>query len=427
MKIQLKRSSVLDGGVAKAPLAEQMEFGELAINYNAGDPALFVKDSAGNIVKSDLSFDKNAFVKVIGDNMTGDLTLGSDKITLDATSGNVTANKFIGDGSSLTGLTPPGDGTITVVQPGTTDQTFTVDQTGNTTITLKNDNTQVTPGNGTITVVQPGTTNQTFSVNQAGNTTITLKNDNTQNAVGNGTITIVQPGTSNQTFTVNQSGNTTINLKNDNTQVTPGNGALTIRSYGHNANGSGSFTANQSSGSIITLPQIRYADLSGTPSIPSAANNGQINVNASTGISISGSNATANQSGNTTRTVALDTGYTDGRYLRLSGGTISGSLTVTGNIQSNSDIRLKTNIQPLENTLEKVCQLRGVRYDRTDIKEDNCIGVIAQEVEEVYPEFVGESKDGIKSVEYSKLVSVLIEAVKDLKAEIATIKKDCNC
>lgn len=89
-------------------------------------------------------------------------------------------------------------------------------------------------------------------------------------SVGNGTITIVQPGTSNQTFTVNQSGNKTITLKNDNTVVTPGNG--------------------------------------------------QINVNASTGLSVSGSNATANQSGNTTRTLSLNTSYTDGRYLRLSGG-----------------------------------------------------------------------------------------------------------
>ncbi len=94
MKIQLKRSSVLDGGVAKAPTADQMEFGELAINYNTGDPSIFLKDSAGNIVKSDLNFDSSAFVKVIGDNMTGNLTLGTDKITLDASDGSA---EFVGD------------------------------------------------------------------------------------------------------------------------------------------------------------------------------------------------------------------------------------------------------------------------------------------------------------------------------------------
>ena len=51
MKIQLKRSSVLDGSTAKAPLDTQMEYGELAINYNASDPSIFIKDSTNNIVK----------------------------------------------------------------------------------------------------------------------------------------------------------------------------------------------------------------------------------------------------------------------------------------------------------------------------------------------------------------------------------------
>ena len=55
MKIQLKRSNVLEGGAAKTPTAGQMEYGELAVNYNVGDPALFIKDSSNNIVRvSDL-------------------------------------------------------------------------------------------------------------------------------------------------------------------------------------------------------------------------------------------------------------------------------------------------------------------------------------------------------------------------------------
>ena len=43
MKIQLKRSNVLDGNAAKEPTAAQMEYGELAVNYNDEDPALFIK------------------------------------------------------------------------------------------------------------------------------------------------------------------------------------------------------------------------------------------------------------------------------------------------------------------------------------------------------------------------------------------------
>jgi len=51
VKIQLKRSNVLDGGVAKEPTAAQMEYGEIAVNYNAADPVLFIKDSANGIIR----------------------------------------------------------------------------------------------------------------------------------------------------------------------------------------------------------------------------------------------------------------------------------------------------------------------------------------------------------------------------------------
>ena len=51
MKLQLKRSNVLDGSVAKPPTAPQMEYGELAVNYNADDPVIFIKDSDGVIIR----------------------------------------------------------------------------------------------------------------------------------------------------------------------------------------------------------------------------------------------------------------------------------------------------------------------------------------------------------------------------------------
>ena len=51
MKIQLKRSNVLEGGSAKEPTAQQMEYGELAVNYNNGDPAIFIKDSTNAIIR----------------------------------------------------------------------------------------------------------------------------------------------------------------------------------------------------------------------------------------------------------------------------------------------------------------------------------------------------------------------------------------
>ena len=51
MKLQLKRSGVLDGGSAKAPTAAQMEYGELAVNFNDADPVLFIKDSNDAVIR----------------------------------------------------------------------------------------------------------------------------------------------------------------------------------------------------------------------------------------------------------------------------------------------------------------------------------------------------------------------------------------
>ena len=80
MKIQLKRSGVLDGSAAKEPTASQMEYGELAVNYNNGDPAVFLKDSTDTVIRiagrgaTGLDGD---YVNITGDTMTGDLNLGN--------------------------------------------------------------------------------------------------------------------------------------------------------------------------------------------------------------------------------------------------------------------------------------------------------------------------------------------------------------
>jgi hypothetical protein len=101
----------------------------------------------------------------------------------------------------------------------------------------------------------------------------------------------------------------------------------------------------------------------------------------------------------------------------------NGNLTVEGLINGvvvgNSDIRWKENIEPIEDALDIVSQLRGVSYEWIDPSrgQGRQIGVIAQEVEQVLPEVVHTDSQGYKSVEYSKLVAPLIEAVKALKAK----------
>ncbi len=96
---------------------------------------------------------------------------------------------------------------------------------------------------------------------------------------------------------------------------------------------------------------------------------------------------------------------------------------------SGSDERWKKNIEPLVNSLEKVDQLQGVSYDwRIDeypdqgFIEGKQIGLIAQDVEEVIPEIVHTNDEGYKSISYEKLTAVLVEALKELKAENVELK-----
>ena len=100
---------------------------------------------------------------------------------------------------------------------------------------------------------------------------------------------------------------------------------------------------------------------------------------------------------------------------------MSGNLTADGNVTAYSDERLKDNIQTLESGLDKVNQLRGVTYLR-DEKEN--IGVVAQEVEKILPQIVLTADDemGTKSVDYSRLTAVLIEAVKELSQKIEKLE-----
>jgi hypothetical protein len=79
-----------------------------------------------------------------------------------------------------------------------------------------------------------------------------------------------------------------------------------------------------------------------------------------------------------------------------------------------SDVNLKTNIQGLNGSLEKIMKLRGVSYNWKDKKRpDSEIGVIAQEVEEIYPELVIERENGYKAVRYISFTAILIEAVQE--------------
>ena len=114
--------------------------------------------------------------------------------------------------------------------------------------------------------------------------------------------------------------------------------------------------------------------------------------------------------------------------LSNNGNNLAGNFTATGNVTAFSDERLKENVQTIEGALDKVAQMRGVTYNYKSELNDGQrgTGVIAQEMQQVMPEVVEEGE--YLSVAYGNLVGVLIEAVKELKAELDQCKcKKCEC
>jgi hypothetical protein len=98
---------------------------------------------------------------------------------------------------------------------------------------------------------------------------------------------------------------------------------------------------------------------------------------------------------------------------------VTGDILASGDVIAFSDKKLKENIKTLDGS--KVYDMRGVSFTRKDTGK-NSSGVIAQEIQKIAPELVTDN-DGTLSVAYGNLTGYLIEAVKELKAEIKELKK----
>jgi hypothetical protein len=134
----------------------------------------------------------------------------------------------------------------------------------------------------------------------------------------------------------------------------------------------------------------------------------------SSGISVAG--AVTATTGSFTN-VSATTGTFSGA-ISATTGTFSGIVTAI-DFNSASDINLKTNIHQIENSLDKVLQIRGVNFDWKETNKASA-GVIAQEVEKVLPELVNDGEN--KTVNYNGLIGVLIEAIKDQQKQIEELK-----
>ena len=102
--------------------------------------------------------------------------------------------------------------------------------------------------------------------------------------------------------------------------------------------------------------------------------------------------------------------------------TAGGTAWFRADVTAYSDARVKENIRPIENALQKVINSRGVLYDRIDSGTKNNIGFIAQELEVNLPELVMTESDDLKSVKYQNMTAVLVEAIKEQQLQIEELK-----
>lgn len=107
-------------------------------------------------------------------------------------------------------------------------------------------------------------------------------------------------------------------------------------------------------------------------------------------------------------------------FAKLTGATFSGTVTAP-NFVSSSDMRLKSEITPITDALDRVLTLTGVTY-RMDGQPDRQMGLIAQEVQAVAPEAVTDV-EGLLRLAYGNLVGLLVEAIKDLKSDMDHLKE----
>jgi hypothetical protein len=106
----------------------------------------------------------------------------------------------------------------------------------------------------------------------------------------------------------------------------------------------------------------------------------------------------------------------------------SSNLTVTGEVTAYSDERIKDNIEVIADPLTKILSVRGVTFTRTDQWDDKKkhMGVIAQEIEQYFPEVVHEEENGMKTVNYGAMAGAFIEAFKEQQKQIDELKSMVN-
>ena len=225
---------------------------------------------------------------------------------------------------------------------------------------------------------------------------------------------------------------TSINIFNNDATTINFGGLATSGNFGYSSTGSS--TTNISTG-VVGASFTKAVNI-GTGSAASSTT--AVNIGSTLGSSIT----TINQAAVVGTTLAVNGGvasssYTTGTLLVTGGVGVSGAMFVNGNLTSYgnvvawyaSDKRLKTNIVPISGAMDKISQIGGYSFDwnaegraqdpQAQLHE---VGVIAQEIQAVLPEVVVERTNGYLAVNYEKIIPLLIQGMKELQAEINTLK-----
>jgi Chaperone of endosialidase len=318
----------------------------------------------------------------VGTNITGTasgLTAGNVTINANLT-GAVTS---VGNTSSLGGFTSAQLATALTDETGTGSAVFATSPTLVTPILG-------TPSSGTLTNCTFPTLNQNTTGTASNITAYTInQNVGTANSPSFPSITT----TSNLSIQIGGSASIGFYQDGTNTAIrTTASGSI----YMQNASGTttyGYFNSNGLNGNV-------QGNVSGS--------SGSCTGNAATATT-----ATALTTTNNYQMAALGVGVANA---------VAGTIVASGNITAFSDERLKSNIVKIENALDKVSELNGYTFDRTDIDCDRQTGVIAQEVLEVLPEAVIKNENGIYSVAYGNMIGLLIEAIKEQQQQIDELR-----